>query len=679
MVLGTTATRLDVTKAEVSGVQRILDAADRAAPAIRTKIQDALTSLIGQAGDLEAIIASGDIAGVFSALDQIGVPKVVLDAVIDATAEVALTSGMPEAARFGISFNEAEVQSIRWAKMNAAENISGLKTASQEVVRQIIEEAVTRGLSVRHTAKQIERVVPLLPRHAESINRQWAKMLEDGMDPEYVGKVLGRKSKKLLRYRADMIARTESLRASNMGQQIAWTSALDSGYLPEGTAKKWMATEDDRTCPICILMDEKIIDIRGDFRVSEKATGISNGVATGTKPIKRPSTTKTPPAHPNCRCTVVLEDLPAEYVRRRDQVITGPVEEPLDRMKRQFAEEQAKRSKRLAQPLEKPSEWRGWSNEQRTEWLEDRMEGDWPLDSPKNLDPDMWNLDRKDDLLAAQTIFDYSGMDGDLMFDISNTYRELGTSFPEVGERLKYIGGYKGERLSLADNMPKGRVGSNLSFGRVDWGVGDRVYAHASTNGQRIGMNPAWFSDPEKLRSQLKWDAASGFHPPTSVNPSSIVTHEYGHQVDNWITREAKDAFSVDGSPALFAPGARIDGTGFVSAMHSESLRPVIANPVSKYGEESRAEAFAEAFEAWYDAPKVGPRKMLDVRGYPDDVGAGLVDFDVSMRIVDDVYRGKIDLYSYTDYGDFTHLSADEKTAWWVIHDATIERWNPYA
>lgn len=81
--------------------------------------------------------------------------------------------------------------------------------------------------------------------------------------------------------RSEKIARTEVLRASNFGSR--------EGYKQSGVIKKmeWLTALDDRTCPICQPMNGKQISMRAKFDVN------------GAGRIDHP------PAHPNCRCTII--------------------------------------------------------------------------------------------------------------------------------------------------------------------------------------------------------------------------------------------------------------------------------------------------------------------------------------------------------------------------------------
>lgn len=80
---------------------------------------------------------------------------------------------------------------------------------------------------------------------------------------------------------AEVIARTETVRAANYGREVGYTQ---SG-LVEG--KQWVVTYDDRTCEECRRMANKIVKLNDNF-FSTLFGYVQN-----------------PPLHPRCRCTIV--------------------------------------------------------------------------------------------------------------------------------------------------------------------------------------------------------------------------------------------------------------------------------------------------------------------------------------------------------------------------------------
>lgn len=81
--------------------------------------------------------------------------------------------------------------------------------------------------------------------------------------------------------RAELIARTESVRAFNMG---SFQGAKNSGL---SLIKEWSAADDERTCKVCGYLDGKRVGMNEHFVDSEGDTYFLS------------------PAHPRCRCRVI--------------------------------------------------------------------------------------------------------------------------------------------------------------------------------------------------------------------------------------------------------------------------------------------------------------------------------------------------------------------------------------
>ena len=307
MVLSTVPSRLYLTKTS----DEILGAADRAETKLRRALDKAMRELKAATPDVEDMIVAGRIDDVLRAFGKIDLPPEVKAAIREATVSAAITAGAPEAARFGVAFNDVNAQAIRWAETHSAKLVTAMSLVEQSAIRTVITESVTAGVHPYKTARHLKDLVGLTPRHAASVNRLYFSALADGVTHDQARRVASRKAAKLLRYRTRNIARTESLRAANMGQQIVWDQAVSNGLLPATTRKIWMATSDDRTCKICAVMDGKTVAIDQTYRVDRQATGFTTSGGdirvTGTVPLRRPHSTPTPPAHPSCRCTVVLQ------------------------------------------------------------------------------------------------------------------------------------------------------------------------------------------------------------------------------------------------------------------------------------------------------------------------------------------------------------------------------------
>ena len=92
------------------------------------------------------------------------------------------------------------------------------------------------------------------------------------------------------KYRAERIARSETIRTSNNALQEAW---IQSGVVEK---KEWYTAMDERTCPYCKQMDGKIIDLKDSF-FKKGDTFID--LKLDYREIKEP------PLHANCRCVLL--------------------------------------------------------------------------------------------------------------------------------------------------------------------------------------------------------------------------------------------------------------------------------------------------------------------------------------------------------------------------------------
>ncbi len=147
-------------------------------------------------------------------------------------------------------FDETNPHAIDWVKQHTADLISGLQQTTRDDIRDLVESAFDGDFDATDLADQIDNLIG---------------------DPE----------------RADIIARTETMRASNEGQLEAWDQATEAGLLTGQEQIEWITTPDDRLCPICEPLDGETIPMGGEFDVD------------GDK-------ISAPPAHPRCRCTVGL-------------------------------------------------------------------------------------------------------------------------------------------------------------------------------------------------------------------------------------------------------------------------------------------------------------------------------------------------------------------------------------
>ena len=162
-----------------------------------------------------------------------------------------LRAAAPKKEDIEFEFDVTNPEAVDWVKKHAADTVKNVSQTTREAIRDLVEDAFEEQFDVDDLAEKIEELIG---------------------DAD----------------RAETIARTETLRASNEGQSQLWDQAKDAGLLTGDEQQEWIVTPDDRLCPICEPMDGETVPLNGKFRLN---TG---------------EDVDSPPAHPNCRCTVAL-------------------------------------------------------------------------------------------------------------------------------------------------------------------------------------------------------------------------------------------------------------------------------------------------------------------------------------------------------------------------------------
>ena len=134
--------------------------------------------------------------------------------------------------------------------------------------------AIRQGMGPRPLAVLIGQVVGLHSKQAKALALYVASLaatpkLTQQQQEARAAKLAAR----LRRQRALTIARTETMRAANMGQQLLWKQAQAQGLIdPTRVVREWIVTRDDRTCPICRPMDGKRVGLDQPWRTLDGKT-----------------------------------------------------------------------------------------------------------------------------------------------------------------------------------------------------------------------------------------------------------------------------------------------------------------------------------------------------------------------------------------------------------------------
>lgn len=264
----------------------ILGIADKAAPAVKAAFLEALRRLRGTAKDAELhdALARGDIQAAMRALGveerlpaelRPGLTKPLEDAFITTgRATPEKTIGVRVGMRFDLS-NPHTAQFLRNYDLGLIRQVS---QETRDGIRQVIIDAFRYGGHPYEQARAIRASIGLTETQAAHVGtfrrllesndrRALARELRDRRfdrsvrravaedhtpDPEHVDRMVARYRDRFINMRAETIARTETIRASNAAQTLAWRQAVTNGLL-DGTVlrRHWLVTPDDRLCPYC--------------------------------------------------------------------------------------------------------------------------------------------------------------------------------------------------------------------------------------------------------------------------------------------------------------------------------------------------------------------------------------------------------------------------------------------
>lgn len=224
-----------------------------------------------------------------------------LGELLDAGSRVRLPTIQKETLEF--SFDRGRPESAQWARYWAGALITQITNDQRDVVREIVALAASgmtatpyggspypgqRPVDWAQVARTVRGTIGLTTQQAGWVanhyDRAYTTAIRNGAGIAQAAALAARSADRyqtsVHRYRANTIARTETMRAASEGRIQAWNQGLTEGFIDPLWQKEWIAEAD--ACPLCLSIDGKRIGVKDSFPVGE------------------------PPAHPNCRCDVLL-------------------------------------------------------------------------------------------------------------------------------------------------------------------------------------------------------------------------------------------------------------------------------------------------------------------------------------------------------------------------------------
>lgn len=224
---------------------------------------------------VKQILAQEDLAAVKNALTGVGAPSVLLST--------------------GFDLIDPDVQAR--AEQQAARLVTQVTEEVRAFIADVTVQAVSGDLTWAQAAARIRTRIGLTDRWALAVEKGradvLARHLAAGMKPARALALADahaeRHRTRLVRVRAETIARTEIMLAQNAGRLDGWRRAQAQGLLPVTARKRWIVAPDGtrrgKVCDVCAPLGK------------QPPVLLNEPFSTGYL---------MPPAHPRCRCTAVI-------------------------------------------------------------------------------------------------------------------------------------------------------------------------------------------------------------------------------------------------------------------------------------------------------------------------------------------------------------------------------------
>lgn len=288
----------------------LLRLADRLEPASRRRIIAAVEE--ARAGLREEAIAEAlrtlNADAVLNVLSADDIAEGMAIAIVAVSREMVAASG-PMAVqqlnqRLGIDldWDALSHRALLWVKRHGAELVTRVSEDTRTMLSEIIRDSFREPLPIKETARLVRGVIGLNEPQAKALANYWRDLdaaVGDGAITERRAAQLGEMYRqRMLKYRATVITRTETMTAAGNAQREVWRAADGAGQITaKGYIREWLAiARDGHVCEECADLHGARAPIDGLYEDG------SDG----------------PPAHPCCRCQERL-------ISVDDPVPSGPV------------------------------------------------------------------------------------------------------------------------------------------------------------------------------------------------------------------------------------------------------------------------------------------------------------------------------------------------------------------
>lgn len=202
-----------------------------------------------------------------------------------------------------LTFDATNPRVLSYIRLKTAERVTLVSNETKDAIRDVVARALREELPTVEVHRAIKAVIGLNRRQGIALDNYTKAQRATDAPKSVVNGRIDRFRDEQLKFRANMIARTETMDAVNQGHLEGQRQARDLGWFGNKNGyKEWVtAPEDGRLCPTCREMSGEKVPLDSQFNVTLYSESKSGGLkAKGSVKVD------TPPVHPHCRCTHLL-------------------------------------------------------------------------------------------------------------------------------------------------------------------------------------------------------------------------------------------------------------------------------------------------------------------------------------------------------------------------------------
>lgn len=226
-------------------------------------------------------------------------------------------------ARIGLAFDRVNVRAVEAMRANQLRLVREISEGQRSLFREVLTEGVQAGINPRAIAREFRDAIGLTDRQYQAVanyrrllernnlsalTRQlrdrrfdgaFRRAVEDGggLSARQIELMVSRYRDRYIKYRSEVVARTEALRAANEGSNQLFRQAVAEGTLERGQLeRRWNTAKDERVRGTHARM-------HGQVRALDEPFTTGAGVA-----LMFPGDPEGPPAETiQCRCVVSVD------------------------------------------------------------------------------------------------------------------------------------------------------------------------------------------------------------------------------------------------------------------------------------------------------------------------------------------------------------------------------------